>query len=745
MKSLKTIGICLFALTMASHARCAPDDVQTEPAGLLIHLGEAQVELACVNTNTFRLSVAVNGTPEVAPSTFLNDTTNVPFSGWREVKAHRMVGIEIASGKLLINPNNGEWTVENAEGQTLIPPHVLGDFTDAAGKGSLELNLGWTRHKPIYVYGSGNGVNALEQSRVTTRVGNGMAVIPFFWSDAGYSVLAVTANDNRPARWRPAANGASVTWTFPGATADLYLMPSATLKDAAKNYARLTGYAPVPPRWTFGYLQSRWGWANRAYIEQTLAKFHELQLPVDAFIYDFEWYTPTPDYTLPPTGLPDFKDFSFNTNLFPDPATQISAYKAQGVHFVGIRKPRMGNSETLAMIREKNWNLSRLSGREGFESRDVNFANPDFREWYIAQSAPLLAAGVDGWWNDEGEAAYTLYYYWNLAEKEGLAQYRPGARLWTLNRAFSPGLQRLGAAAWTGDIKSTWAILAVTPTSLLNWSLAGLPYETCDIGGFNGNPSPELLSRWMEAGVFFPVMRSHSEIHETPRFPWLFGPDALNAIRKALDLRYRLLPYYYSLAHDTFETGVSLMRPLLMEYPDDSNVLNMSDEWLMGPSLLAAPILQPGGKRTVYLPSGKWYPFESNDPTDGGGRRIQVTAALDEIPAYVRAGTILPLGPVLEHTSQMPGGPLEVEIYPGKDAAFTLDEDDGQTTNYMNGQMLQVNFKWNDATGQLTWTSAGNYTGSDVYQRLHVIVFDPAGKKQAEGALSASGTLTPAQ
>jgi alpha-glucosidase len=741
MKLVKTVGIYFIAIAMAWHVRCAPNNVQTEPDGLLIHFGETRVELAAVNTNTFRLSVAVNGAPDVCPSTFLVDATNASFSDWHEVNRHRMVGIETSGGKLLMNLKDGEWTFENADGKTLIPRHVLSDF-GAAEDGSLNLNLGWDKHKPIYVYGCGNGVTALEQSRVTTRVGNGVAVVPYFWSASGYSVLAVTADDNRPARWRGAQDGRAVTWTFPGATADLYLMPSATLKDAAKNYARVTGYAPVPPRWTFGYLQSRWGWADRAYIEDTLAKFQQLHVPMDAFIYDFEWYTPTPDYALPASGLPDFKDFSFNTNLFPDPAAQIADYKSKGVHFVGIRKPRMGNADTLAMIREKQWNLPRLSGRENFESRDVNFANPNFREWYISQSAPLLAAGVDGWWNDEGEAAYTMYYYWNLAEKDGLAQYHPGARLWTLNRAFSPGLQRLGAAAWTGDIKSSWATLAATPTTLLNWSLAGLPYETCDIGGFVGNPSPELLSRWMEAGVFFPVMRSHSEIHETPRFPWLFGPDALNAIRNALDLRYRLIPYYYSLAHETFETGVPLMRPLIMEYPDDPNVVNLSDEWLMGPSLLAAPILQPGGKRTVYLPASKWYPFQSNAPADNG-QTTQVTAGLGDIPIYVRAGTILPMGPVIEHTSQMPGGPLELEIYPGKDAAFTLVEDDGKTTNYLNGQTLRITFNWNDDNGQLTWTSAGDYTGNDVYQRMHVVVFDPAGKKQAEGALGATGTLTP--
>jgi len=742
MKPMKTASFYLLAVAAAWQVCGAPANVQMEQNGLLIQSGKASVSLAAIDTNIFRLGVGINGAPVASPSTFLVDATNSSFSDWHEVKRHRMIGIQTAGGELLINPKTGEWTLENAEGKTLIPLHVLSDFTASTEERSVNLTVGWNKHKPAFVYGSGNGANALEQSNVTTQVGNGIAIVPYFWSSAGYSVLAVTADDNRPAHWRAGADGKSVTWTFPGQTADLYLMPSATLKDAAKEFARLTGHAPVPPRWTFGYLQSRWGWADRAYIEDILAKFQQYNLPVDSFIYDFEWYTPTPDYTLPPTGLPDFKDFSFNTKLFPDPAKQIADYKSQGVHFVGIRKPRMGNADTLAMLRKNNWMLPQLDEREKFESRDVDFANPDFRQWYISQLAPLLAAGVDGWWNDEGEAAYTMYYFWNLTEKDALARYHPGERLWTLNRAFSPGLQRLGAAAWTGDIKSKWSILAVTPTTLLNWSLAGLPYETCDIGGFIGNPSPELLTRWMEAGVFFPVMRSHSEIHDTPRFPWLYGSDALDAIRKALDLRYRLIPYYYSLAYQTFETGVPLMRPLIMEYPDDPNVANLSDEWFMGSSLLAAPVLLPGNARSVYLPKGKWYAFESNSPMEGG-RTIQVTATLDQIPIYVRAGTILPLGPVIEHTSQMPGGPLELEIYPGHDATFTLVEDDGHTTDYLNGQSLRATFKWNDAAGQLTWTTDGNYSGNDVYRNVRAIVFDPAGNKQAEADLSSGGSLTP--
>ncbi|MGH8022756.1 MAG: TIM-barrel domain-containing protein, partial [Limisphaerales bacterium] len=274
----------------------SPESIQKTPGGLVTRLGQARVELSAVNTNTFRLAVTVNGVPEISSSTFLVDTTNALFSGWREVSRRGMVGVETAAGQLLINPRDGRWTLEDAGGRTLIPRHLLGSFT-ASDSGSVELDLGWKAYKPLCVYGCGNGTNTLEQSQAKTRVGNGVAVIPYFWSSSGYSVLAVTADDNHPARWRAGPDGQSVTWTFPGAAADLYLMPSATLKDAAKNYARLTGYAPVPPRWAFGYLQSRWGWVNREYIGQTLDKFQQLRLPVDAFIFDFEWYTPTPDYT----------------------------------------------------------------------------------------------------------------------------------------------------------------------------------------------------------------------------------------------------------------------------------------------------------------------------------------------------------------------------------------------------------------------------------------------------------------
>jgi alpha-glucosidase len=340
---------------------------------------------------------------------------------------------------------------------------------------------------------------------------------------------------------------------------------------------------------------------------------------------------------------------------------------------------------------------------------------------------PLLQKNIYGWWNDEGDGmfgSFVTYFNWNVAESAAMAQARPGRRHWTLNRSFSPGMQRLGAAVWTGDIQARWDVLKYTPTNLLNWSLAGMPYTTCDIGGYSPETNAKLLSRWMESGVFYPILHTHSETGRTPHFPWLWGPDAEKAITGAIDLRYRFIPYFYSLAYETHETGYPLMRPLVMEFPDDLKVAETTDEWLIGSRLLAAPILDENDKRTVYLPADDWFRFETTTKLTGP-QSFDLTAGLDEIPAYVRAGTILTLGPVVQNTDQIPGGPLEVEIYPGKDATFTLAEDDGETTDYLQGAVRRTTFTWNDAARKLSWSATGNYAGPHGYHDLNVVVFDP--------------------
>jgi len=707
-------------------------------------LGQVSIGEAACAPGIFRLSLSAGGQAGVLPSLALAEGNSAPSE---KVDQAGWVGVRTAQGALLASAGTGRWKLLSPDGRTLVEGIASSAALPAENGGPRILTaMKWSGSNPPRYYGSGNDVASIVHQQGRTSVKNGIAVIPYFWSSDGYAVLVVSQQGAAPAQWTSEPENAAADWAIPGTAADLYLMPAPDLKAAAVAYGELSGRAPVPPRWAFGYLQSRWGWEDRSYIEQTLHEFRSRQLPLDAFIFDFEWYTPEPDYEVPPQGLPNFTDFGWNPRLFPDPAGQIAAMKEQGVRFVGIRKPRLGDDQTLKFIRDSRWSLEVPNQKKAslYDARDMDFGNPLLRQWYADRIAPLLALGVDGWWNDEGEATLVNYYYWNEAERVASERVHPGCRFWSINRAFQPGLQRLGAAAWTGDISSTWASLAATPASLLNWSLAGMPYGACDIGGFTGDDSPELLVRWMQAGVFFPVMRTHSTLRwhsiskVTPRFPWLYGPEAEAIIRQALDLRYRLLPLYYSLAHEQSRTGLPLMRPMAMEFPGDANAADLSDQWMMGDGLMAAPVLQPGDEREVYLPAGTWYRFETAQRLEGG-RGIIETASLHEIPVFVRAGSIVPLGPVLQTTSAVPGGPLELQVYAGANATFTLFEDDGETLGYAGGAVRLTTFSWDDAQRRLTWRSEGRYSGPGLYTDVRFKVFDARGSVQGEKALGSSG------
>ena len=545
-----------------------------------------------------------------------------------------------------------------------------------------------------------------------------------------------------PATWKADASG-GVNWTVPGDSADLYLAPASDLYDWLRDDAELTGFAPVPPLWSFGYLQSRWGWKDKAYIDDTLTHFRKDNLPVDAFILDFEWYTKTPDYDVKAAGDPKFIDFYWNPILFPDPARQIAGYASQGLHIVGIRKPRIGNSDNLVMARSKGWILPvnpADPNNDNIRTRNLDFSNTDVQAWWQTNNRKFVESGMAGFWDDEGETSYTEYSYWNLTEAALFQHVDMYARFWSLNRSFAPGLQRFGAAAWTGDIDANWVTLARTPGELLSYGLCGMPYTTCDIGGFAGNPTPELLARWMEAGVFFPVDRSHSTIDSISHFPWLYGLTAENAMRKALNLRYRLIPYYYSLAFENNQSAAPLMRPLVMEFPGDARVSKMTDEWLMGRGLLAAPIMEQTNARDIYLPDDGWFVFGTNQKKQGP-QTIHVTSNLDEIPVYIRAGTVLPLGPVRQYTAQASTEPLELQIYPGHDGSFKFVEDDGKSLAYQKGMARITALSWNDQTRILTWKISNNYDGYNCFHKMRVVLFAPEGLRSKDGSLDQNGSI----
>jgi alpha-glucosidase len=422
---------------------------------------------------------------------------------------------------------------------------------------------------------------------------------------------------------------------------------------------------------------------------------------------------------------------------------------AMNLHFVGIRKPRV-NGANLDYAKAHGWILT---------GNDLRFDIPAARDWWWSKQLPLLKTGVDGWWNDEAEQAYDEFFNMSREQYLGGRAVSP-KRQWSLDRAFSPGIQHYGAAIWTGDIDTSWETFSQQPGTLLNWSMAGMPYVTHDTGGFHGTPSPELYTRWIEEAAFIPVMRSHGT-NGSPRWPWAFGDEAQAAMTKAIDLRYRLVPYIYTFAEAAYRTGLPLMRPLFMEFPDDQATWSLNDEWLLGDRVLAAPVLAMGGARKVYLPAGDWFDGNTGKAVAGGQTLDLTPVPLDVIPFFVRAGTILPLGPVMQSTTQsgdpleaaatsedalappQPAGesedPLEVRVYPGADAAFSLYEDDGNNYDYEKGAFTRIPMRWDDRKRILTIDDRqGSYPG--MLTTRHLVIALPDGS--TKNAVYTGGRLT---
>jgi alpha-glucosidase len=688
LKINKSNPFVLFAIFATIAAPCHAQAPAT-PAAAPVNSAPQKLNIVvnAVDPGIFHIVAYPIGEPVPPTSPFIVESS--PLAG--AVTAKKTNGdsvIQISSGFISVH-SNGTISLCRPEGLPLLP---LCTVTSLNNEVTLTLAHGADER----LYGAGNAdrnvAGDLTHPSGTQITSNGQTRIPFLWSTGGWSVLV--ANDVGGTSWADTAG--TLGLTVPAPYLDAYLSIGKDGYALLNDYARLTGRAPIPPKWTFGFLMSRWGYGGAADVQDKWHQFRDRQIPIDAFIYDYDWFS---------------NDFYFNPDNFP--AGSLDQMKAMGLHFVGIRKPRI-NGANLDAAKSQGWTLPATFGT------DLRFDIPAARYWWWDHQKPLVEAGVGGWWNDEAEQYYDEYFYMTKVEYDGWRAMR-NTRAWSINRAFSPGMQRNGAACWTGDIDSNWGVLANQPGIMLNWNMAGLPYEGQDIGGFIGTPTPELYCRWVEEGVFVPVMRCHGGLG-SPRWPWAFGDDVLAATTKAIDLRYRLIPYYYTFAAKNAATGAPLMRPLFLEFPNDPATYNMKDEWLMGDRLLAAPILSQGGTRSVYLPAGGWFDFNTNAPV-AGGQTLQVQAPLDTIPAYVRAGSIIPLGPVIQSTELGVEDPLEVRIYPGANASFTLYEDDGHTYSYQNGQFSNIPMEWDDQNRTFTvGARTGNFPGMLSVRHLNITV-----------------------
>ncbi|PYU95669.1 MAG: alpha-glucosidase [Acidobacteria bacterium] len=487
-------------------------------------------------------------------------------------------------------------------------------------------------------------------------------------------------------------------------------------KKVLGRYTELVGRTPLPPRWSIAYHQCRYSYYPESTVRFIADNFRQRRIPCDAIFLDIHY-------------MDGYRVFTWDKSRFPDPPRMLSDLRRQGFRVVTIIDPGIKVDPNYWAYQQGvagDYFVKTPDGKPYVgkvwpgESVFPDFTSDKARAWWGSLYKGLLSDGVAGIWNDMNEPAVfevpsktmdldAVHYDHGLdsphakvhniygmlmseGTRDGLLSARPDERPLVITRATYAGGERY-AAVWTGDNSSTWNHLRISLPELMTMGLSGLALAGADVGGFALSPSPELYTRWLEAGVFYPYCRTHTELGSRNQEPWSFGNRMEDINRKSIELRYRLLPYLYNAFHESAETGLPVMRALLLDYSDDPQAVGQNEEFLFGDDLLVAPVVKDGEiKWGVYLPRGDWYDFWT-DRRYTGPADVTVDAPLERIPIFVRAGAIVPTQQVVQYTDEAPINPLTFEIYPlaGPDGNSERDyyEDDGISFGYQRGLALR--------------------------------------------------------
>ncbi|HUJ45418.1 MAG TPA: TIM-barrel domain-containing protein [Opitutaceae bacterium] len=555
-------------------------------------------------------------------------------------------------------------------------------------------------------------------------------------------------------RWKtPATDSATSLWSEVGGGTDYYFVYGPDPDRVVAGYRMLTGGAPMMPRWAYGLWQSRQRYRTAQELLDVVKGFRDRGIPFDNIVQDwFYWKRDA------------WGSHEFDPVRYPDPAGMIRAIHDQ-YHarlMISVWPKFYPGTKNFEAMRARGFLYERNLQEQnhdwvGFRSTYYDAFNPEARKLYWAQiEQELFRKGVDAWWLDAtepelapnptvdvqrsymnptalgpGSRVLNAFPLMNSgAVYNGQRAAAPDQRVFILTRSGYAGQQRYAAAVWSGDTSSTWTAMRRQIPAGLGFCLSGLPYWTMDIGGFavprryapnlgndaNGDPLygkateadtedwRELNTRWFEFGTFVPLLRVHGEYPY--REMWQFGGDASPAYQAQLKfdrLRYRLLPYVYSLAGAVTHEGGTIMRPLVMDFREDAKARKIGDEYMFGPAFLVSPVTEfKARSRPVYLPrAAGWYDFWTGAAA-AGGQTIEVPAPYDAIPVHVRAGAIIPIGPELQYTGEKPADPITLYVYTGAGGAFTLYEDDGLTYGYEKGAFARIPLRWDEAAQTLT-------------------------------------------
>ena len=709
-KRIGVVPACLLLWMFASTGHAA--DVTRDDHGIHVAAGNGVVSVEMMTDRIAHIRIGAQGysgnyNPAVIaspqPVTFTvseADGAVTLKTGALQVKVSEWGGVSFLTpdGKSLI-----------VDGGHDLKRGVTQKFSTAFGEANAFYGLG--QHQ--------NGLLDYDGTTVHLQQANRDVAVPMLVSAGGFGILwnnaAVTDVDiglpSQPTVVLRSEAGEGVDYDF------IY---GPDLDDVIGGYRALTGDAPMMARWTWGLWQSKERYSSQEELLSVAAKYRAMKAPFDAVVQDWQYWQPG-----------QWGSHRFDPARYPDPAAMVKTLHDEHVHTVisvwARLDPGTANAAELDAaggLYPKTYHNVYPAG----QGRWYDAWNPKARDIYWRQVMQNLGTlGFDGWWLDASEAelggnwgemrevttaagpgaavfnAYPLMH--TTAVHDGMVRDQPDKRAFVLTRSAYAGQQRNAAVTWSGDTMGTWDVLRRQVPAALNFSLSGIPYWSADIGGFfGGDPKDpayaELFTRWYQFGVFNPMFRVHGT--GAGKELWAFDAPTQKILLDYDKLRYRLLPYIYSASWDVTTRHGTMMRALAFDFRGDTNALNIADEYMFGKALLVAPVLQPHARqRSVYLPGREvWYDFWTGQ-AQTGGQVVTARADIATVPVYVRAGSILPLGPVKLYADAPSDAPIEVRVYPGRDGGYELYDDAGDGNGYTHGQYATVEMKWSDTARRL--------------------------------------------
>jgi alpha-D-xyloside xylohydrolase len=869
--------LTLFAsVSFAANARAQITRVTKTGRGVQLATPTNVIDLQAFSTGTIRVQVAPGKSIPQKSSLVIVDTS-AP-APWTTTEDAQAVKLSIGGLTASVDKKTGLLTFLNHDGGVLLQTTPDGTTLKPAtqpARDGLQPGQSFVRNPGERFFGMGVIGDQLNQPTATIPLlnNNRKIQVPVLYSTRGYGVL-----------WDNASKGqfdlspTTVSWrSSAGDDVDYYLMAGPSADQVIAQYRALTGAAPLFPKWAYGFWFCKNRFKSQDEILQAAADFRSHKIPIDLIVQDYYYWQPNK----PTFDGQNWGSHQFDSERYPDPRAMIAQlHDKDHLHFMVVVWAKFDPATQHAKELDAAGALFPLVHEWSGPMRYYDPFGSRGREIYGRQvMESLLPLGVDAFWVDAAEPEMDKNIYAGFDSPAGPVSRIMNAfplmhtmalhdamraatnkRVLLLPRSAWAGMQRNGASNWTGDIRGDWKTLDWQIQGLQNYSIAGLPYITTDIGGYSptNESDQEHFLRWFEWGSFCPVFRVHGV---NRAFPWQYGPEAETIIRNINDLHYRLLPYIYSNAADVTQHAGTIMRPLVMDFCDDPKAVDTWDEFMYGPQLLVCPVHEsryermtvspdqfsdadskPGGlsvtyiksgtekptrvdmplsfslgkpadsrsvksvrfegsftpkengelifrpvarfgdgkltidgksftpstafehitvpvdgkagtavhfvfettdlqpifeilrdrfagktqSRAVYLPAGtKWYDFWTGQEHDGG-QTITADAPLDRIPLYVRAGSVLPMGPKLQYADEHPADPIELRVYPGTDGAFTLYEDQGDTYAYEKGAFATIPISWNDKTKMLSiGDRQGSFPGMMNDRTFRVVLVQP--------------------